>query len=142
MKDTLKQELKTTRRVTVDRDRTIDFMGEELRVYATPWMVRDIEETCRLLALEHLDDGEDSVGARVEVDHLGATLLGCWVDVSATVIEVDGRRVSFDVDVHDALDHVGKARHVRFVIDKDRQKQRLEAKAQKLREAGELGGAS
>ena len=54
MKDSLKAGLETKRRYIIDRDRTISFMGEELRVYATPWMARDIEETCRLLIMEHM----------------------------------------------------------------------------------------
>ena len=135
MKDSLKAGLETICRYDIDRQRTIDFMGDELRVYGTPWMTRDIEETCRLLTLEHLDEGEDSVGARVEVDHLGATLLGSLVDVTAKVGETDGRRITFEAEVHDPLDQVGKARHVRFVIDKDRQKERLQAKALKLKDA-------
>ncbi len=135
MKDSLKAGLETICRYDIDRQRTIDFMGDELRVYGTPWMTRDIEETCRLLTLEHLDEGEDSVGARVEVDHLGATLLGSWVDVTAKVVKTDGRRITFEAEVHDPLDQVGKARHVRFVIDKNRQKERLQAKALKLKDA-------
>jgi fluoroacetyl-CoA thioesterase len=138
VKDSLKAGLETKRRYTIDRDRTIGFMGEDLRVYATPWMARDIEETCRLLTLEHLDDGEDSVGARIEVDHLGASLLGSWVEITARVIERDRRAVTFEVEVHDPLDQVGKARHIRFVIDKERQKGRLQAKALKLQQAGEI----
>ena len=131
MKDTLSEGVTLKKSFEVDKARTIDFMGDALRVYATPAMVWDIENTCRDLMLAHLDDGEDSVGARIETDHLGATLLGMKVEVTATVTEVDGRRVSFAIEVHDPLELVGRARHVRFVIDKDRQKQRLEAKAEK-----------
>jgi fluoroacetyl-CoA thioesterase len=126
----------TTRRFTIDRERTISFMGEELRVYATPSMVLDIERTCRDFLVQFLKDGEDSVGARVEIDHLGPTLLGMWVDVTAKVAAVEGPRVVFDVEVKDALDTVGKAKHIRFVVDKARQKQRLEAKAAKAKAAG------
>ncbi len=111
-------------------------MGEGLRVYATPSMARDVEVTCRDLILEHLDAGEDTVGARIEIDHLGATLLDSWVDVTVTVVEIDGRRVTLEAEVKDPLDVVGKARHVRFVIDVERQRQRLEAKAAKLKEGG------
>ena len=57
------------------------------------------------------------------------------VEVTAKVVNTDGRRVTFEAEVHDPLDHVGKARHVRFVIDKDRQKERLQAKAAKLKDA-------
>lgn len=126
----------TTRRFTIDKERTISFMGEELRVYATPSMVLDIERTCRDFLVQHIKDGEDSVGARVEIDHLGPTLLGMWVDVTAKVASVEGPRVIFDVEVKDALDVVGRAKHIRFVVDKARQKQRLEAKAAKAKAAG------
>ncbi len=134
MKDTLAVGLTMTRRIDIDNDRTIKFMGDELRVYATPMMVRDIEIAGRDMIFEHLDDGEDTVGARVEIDHLGATLLDSWVDVTVTVVDIDGRRVTLESEVKDPLDTVGTAKHVRFVIDVERQKQRLEAKAAKLKE--------
>ncbi len=122
-----------TRRFEVDTERTIGFMGDALRVYATPSMMRDIERTCRDFLGEYLSEAENSVGARVELDHLGPTLLGMWVDVAASVAEIDGRRINFDVEVRDALDVVGRARHVRFVVDLDKQRQRLEAKAAKVK---------
>ena len=132
MRDTLQPGLEGDRNWKVDAERTIGFMGDELRVYATPWMVRDIEETARLLVGAHLDEGEESVGAHVSVDHLGATLLGMTVAVSVKVVEVDGRRVTLDAEVHDGIDLVGKARHVRFVIDRDRQRERLERKRARI----------
>jgi fluoroacetyl-CoA thioesterase len=137
VKDSLQPGLETTRRITVDTDRTIGFMGEALRVYATPSMVLDIERTCKDLLQEHLDEGENSVGARVEIDHLGVTLLGMWVDVHASIVELDRRRVLFDVAVTDQLgDKVGACRHTRFVVDLAKQKERLDAKRARLAEAG------
>lgn len=134
MKDSLKAGVSHAEKIAIDKDRTIAFMGDDLRVYATPSMVLDVERTCRELLLSHHDDGEDSVGARVEIDHLGPTLLGQSVTVSAEVAEVDGPRVVFDVNVHDELDHVGKARHIRFVVDKAKQGGRLEKKKARLAE--------
>mgnify|MGYP003313431450 CR=1 FL=1 len=136
MKDTLAVGHTKTRRVTIDKQRVIDFMGEKIRVYATPWMARDIEVTCRDLIFENLDDGEDTVGNRIEIDHLGATLLNSWVDITVTVVNIDGRHVTLEAKVKDPLDLVGKARHARFVIDVERQRMRLKAKAAKLRENG------
>ncbi len=133
MKDSLKPGLEHTQRITIDTDRAIGFMGEDFRVYATPSMVLDIERTCKELLDGQLDDGENSVGARVEIDHLGATLIDMWVDVHATVAEIDRRRVLFDVEVHDQLgDKVGACRHTRFVVDLAKQKQRLDAKRARL----------
>lgn len=128
MKDSLKSGLEGTKQFEIDTERTIEFMGDELRVYGTPYMVRDIEETSRLLVQEHLDDGEETVGAHVSVDHLGASLMGMTATVSAKIIDVDGQRVTLEVEVHDGMDLVGKAKHVRFVIDRDRQAARLEKK--------------
>ncbi|MDE0727074.1 MAG: LysR family transcriptional regulator [Alphaproteobacteria bacterium] len=138
MKESLQPGLKITRRHDVDAAKTIDFMGDELRVYATPSMVMDVERTCLELMQEHADDGESSVGARVEIDHMGPTLLNMWIEVRAEVVEVKGPKVVFDVEVHDALDQVGRARHIRFMIEIAGQKGRLEKKADKAREAGAL----
>lgn len=128
MKDSLTAGLERSQKFEIDTDRTIAFMGDELRVYATPYMVRDIEETSRLLVQGHLDEDEETVGAHVSVDHLGASLMGMTVTVTANIVDVDGQRVTLDVEVHDGMDLVGKAKHVRFVIDRKRQAARLEKK--------------
>lgn len=131
MKSTLAAGVTVTRRIGVDRDRTIDFMGEKARVYATPMLVRDIEMTCRELLLQHLDPGEDSVGTRVEVDHLAPTLLGMTVEITATVTDVKGRAVSFDVTATDGVDAICRGKHNRFVVDVAQTEARLAAKAKK-----------
>ena len=110
-------------------------LGEDRRVYATPAMVRDIEIACLETIAEHLDEGEATVGMRVEVDHLGASLEGSWVEVTGTIAEIEGRRIALDVEVRDPVDVVGKGRHVRFVVDLARQAERVDAKRTQL--AGE-----
>src|SRR5512147_2391715 len=98
MKSSLVTGLERTNRITVDRPRTIDFMGEAARVYATPMLVRDIEMTSRELLLGHLDAGEDSVGTRIEVEHYAATLLGMTVDITVRIVEVNGRAVALEFE--------------------------------------------
>lgn len=133
MKMTLKAGIATKRKYRIDRDRTIDFMGEKARVYATPMLVRDIEVTCREFLLEHLDAGEDSVGTRVEIDHLAATLLGMEVEISVGIAEVKGRAVTFSVEAHDGIDPICRGSHSRFVVDVKQTEARLAAKAQKAK---------
>ena len=133
MKSSLAAGLTTVRELIVDRERTIGFMGEKARVYATPMMVRDIEMTCRELLLPHLDAGEDSVGTRVEIDHLAATLLGMTVKIEARVTEVKGRAVTFEVSAHDGIDQCARCKHARFVVDLKKSEERLAAKAQKAK---------
>jgi predicted thioesterase len=131
MKPTLTAGVAGTREFLVDRERTIDFMGEDARVYATPMLVRDIEVTCRELLLAHLDPGEDSVGTRVEIDHLAATLMGMKVTITATIAEVKGRAVVLDVSATDGLDTICRGRHARFVANVEQVKQRLKQKQAK-----------
>ena len=136
MKPTLQAGLEAHARFDVDRERTIDFMGEAARVYATPMLVRDIEMTCRDLLLAHLDAGEDSVGTRVEIDHIAATLLGMPVVLTVRVAEVAGRAVVFEVEGRDSVEPIVRGRHARFVVDVAKTAQRLAAKAEKARAAG------
>jgi predicted thioesterase len=124
-----------TRSFLVDRDRTIDFMGEEARVYATPSLVRDIEHACRDFIFEHLPDGEDSVGMTVTVAHLAPTLLDMEVTVVVTIAEVDGRKITFDIEARDPVDTICKGRHERFVVNVEKTRQRLLAKAAKVRDS-------
>ena len=131
MKPTLAPGLTRQTKFEVTRDRTIDFMGEKARVYATPMLVQDIEIACRELLLEHLDAGEDSVGTRVELDHLAATLLGMPVELKVTIAEVKGRAVTFDIEGRDSVDTICRGRHGRFVVDVEGTAARLAAKAKK-----------
>ena len=135
MKTALTAGIAAKRKYRIDRERTIDFMGEQARVYATPMLVRDIEMTCREFLLEHLDPGEDSVGTRVEIDHLAATLLGMEVEISVSVAEVKGRAVTFPVEAHDGIDAVCRGRHTRFVVDVKQTEARLAAKAKKAKDS-------
>ena len=132
MKESLRPGVSKTARIEIDRDRTIDFMGEEGRVYGTPYLVRDIEMTCRNLLLEHCDAGEDSVGTDVNIKHLAPTLLGMTVEIKATVTAVDGRKVVFDVSASDGVDQICTGTHGRFVVDSAKTVERLKAKAAKV----------
>jgi predicted thioesterase len=120
--------LDASRSFVIDRSRTIDFMGEDARVYATPMLVRDIEITCREALLPHLDPGEDSVGTRVEIDHLAPSLLGATVTIAARAAELKGRGVVFEVTATDGAETVCRGRHSRFVVDVAKTKQRLQEK--------------
>jgi fluoroacetyl-CoA thioesterase len=132
MKASLQPGVSRASRITVGRERTIGFMGEDGRVYATPWMIGDIEYTSRDLILAHADAGEDSVGVEVAVRHLAPTLPGMTVEITARVTAVEGRKVAFEVVAKDELDEIGRGTHTRFVVDVEKTIQRLKAKAAKL----------
>jgi fluoroacetyl-CoA thioesterase len=129
MKPSLRPGVSRVNRIPINRERTIGFMGEDARTYATPSMILDIEHTCRELIIEHADPGEDSVGMEVAVKHLAPTLMGMTVEVTVRVVAVDGRKVVFETAVKDELDNVGAGTHTRFVVDKAKTFERIKAKA-------------
>jgi fluoroacetyl-CoA thioesterase len=132
MKPTLQPGISLVRRVPVGNDKTISFMGQEGRVYATPYLIGDIEHTCRNLILDHAGPDEDSVGVEVAVKHLAPTLPGSTIEIAATVTAVEGRKVIFAVTVKDEIDTISSGSHARFVVDKAKTIERLKAKAAKL----------
>src|SRR5216110_516911 len=110
MKASLQPGLSFSRKLSVDESRCIGFMGKEGMVYATPRMVSDVEYACRDFLLQHLDAGEDSVGAHGSIDHLAATHLGLEVTIEATIAEIDRRKVVFSFTVRD-IEEVGRGKH-------------------------------
>ena len=131
MKASLRKDLSFSKSVIVDESRVIGFMGKEGAVYATPRMVSDVEYTCRDMLLEHLDTGEDSVGAHVSIDHLAPTPMGLQVSVEVRIAEVDRRKVTFEFSVRDPIEEVGRGKHVRFVVETAKTRERLAAKRAK-----------
>lgn len=132
MKESLAAGLSATRRITVDTPRTIDFLGEELRVYNTPSLLYDLEVACRELLLEHLDAGEDSVGISVNMSHTGATLRGMNVEMTVTISKVEGRMVAFDMVARDDAEEICKGSHNRFVVEVEKLRAKVAAKAAKV----------
>ena len=140
MSESLKAGLSATRRVDIDRDRTISFMGDDCRVYSTPKLLYDIEMACRDLLLQHSEAGKDSVGTRVELDHVGATLMGMWVEISVTLAEINGSAVAFDFTARDAVEMVARGKHNRFIVGIEKTAQRLKAKLAKAQLAAATQG--
>ena len=125
MKPTLKPGLAHTKKITVDESRVIAFMGDDCRVYATPRIISDLEYSCRNFLLEHLDPGEDSVGTKVNWEHVGPALFGAEVTLAIKLVGVDGRRVTFEADVSDGADAVAHGTHERFIVDVQKVRERL-----------------
>jgi len=96
----------------------IDFLGsDDARVLSTPHMIAFMEWTSRNAIKPLLEENEDSVGTTVNIRHLAATPVGMTVRFTATVLEVDDRRVVFRVEAHDEKELAGEGTHERFVVN-------------------------
>jgi fluoroacetyl-CoA thioesterase len=92
-----------------------------VQVLATPQMVLLMEQA-GVAAVDHLlPEGYRTVGAHLDVQHLAPTPVGFTVRATAELIQVNGRRLTFLVQVHeepfgeDQL--VGQGTHQRAIIN-------------------------
>lgn len=104
-------------RLTVTEDRTAHAAGNAgVTVLATPALVGLLETACAGVLHPHLAPGASSVGTLVEVRHLAPTPVGMEVRARATLVEVDGRRYRFAVEVWDAREQIARGHHERVVV--------------------------
>ena len=88
-------------------------------VFATGFMVGFFEWACVQALIPHLDwPDEQTVGTHIEVSHTAATPPGFEVTAKVKLIEVDRRRLVFQIEAHDGVDLIARGKHERFVIDK------------------------
>jgi fluoroacetyl-CoA thioesterase len=136
MKPTLKAGLTHRFAYEVPLNKTVPFTYPESpeiaampKVFATGFMVVLMEWTCIQLLAPHLDEGEGSLGVRVDVGHLAATPPGMTVTVDCECTEVNGKKASFKVRAHDGVDLIGEGRHERFIVAWDKFNARVLEKA-------------
>ena len=89
-------------------------------VFATAFMVAHVEATCIACLRGHLDAGEHSVGTHVDLSHTAATPVGLDVTAHVQLTEVEGRMLTFAVEVRDEAGPIGAGTHRRAVIDVER----------------------
>lgn len=91
-----------------------------LKVYSTPSMIALMEKAASATLQPYLDEGESSVGAEIHVHHIKATPLGMLVSCDCEIVDVVGRKITFNVRAHDESGEIGYGTHVRYIIDVER----------------------
>ena len=103
--------------ITVTDDKTAKVMGSGiLDVFATPAMVALMEQTAAESVQPHLDEGVTSVGTKINVEHLSADPVGIEVSCESELVEIDNRKLCFNITAYDKHGVIGKAYHERFLI--------------------------
>ncbi len=110
----------TVRLVVGDADTAIALGSGDVPVLGTPRIVALMEQAAVAALAGALDEGATSVGTRIAVDHLAASLVGATVTATAEVVGLDGRAVSFRLTVREGEQQVASGDHIRFVVDRER----------------------
>ena len=113
----------------VDKTNTTLSLGSgNLEVFATPHMIALMECAAQSSVAPMLDEGMSTVGTHLDVSHDAATPLGMRVWAESELVEVDGRRLVFDVKAYDECGLIGQGRHERFIIKADKFLAKVNAK--------------
>ncbi len=122
MKETLKRGIKYEHKFLVPESKTVPSLYPESEefvampeVFATGFLVGFLEWSCIKAINPYLDwPNEQTVGTHIDVSHLAATPPGLEVTANVELIEVDGRKLVFSVEVHDGVDLISKGHHECF----------------------------
>ena len=121
--DAIQPGLKGEIGLVVAEEHTAQHLGSgAVRVFATPQMVL-LMELASVAAADHLlPAGYCTVGAHLDIRHLAPTPVGFEVRAIAELVEVDGRRLTFRLQVFeepfggDRL--VGEGLHQRVIVNR------------------------
>lgn len=100
-----------------------------VNVFTTPVLCEWSEEAAVLAVQDQLDAGMITLGTRIDLTHLAATPIGMRVKVTATLKEIDGRKLIFAVEGYDEKEKISECVHERFIVNKSRFLQKVAEKA-------------
>lgn len=104
-----------------EQDSAASMGSGTLPVFATPAMIAYMENTALKVVQSELPEGSDTVGIEINARHTKASPIGASITLTATLTEIEGRKLSFSIEAKDEKgDIVGSATHQRFIIDKER----------------------
>jgi predicted thioesterase len=89
-------------------------------VLGTPRVVGLCEEATVAALKGHLGPGETSVGHTIQLDHVAPTRVGTNVRAEATLLKVNGRKLTFSVSVTDTRGLVAAGKFTRVIVATDR----------------------
>jgi len=122
MKDTLKPGMSAEETITTTPEMGITHLGPNApSMFSTPSMIQLIEGTCVHFLTPHMDEGEQTVGFRIDMKHLAPTKIGEKATAKVTLKEIKGRRLFFDVEAYNEdSTKIGEGIHERVVISVSR----------------------
>ncbi len=102
------------------KDTAMAFGSGSIEVFATPLMIGLMENSALNAVDNKLPEGFSTVGINVNVDHIAATPVGMMVKSEATLIAIDGKKLTFKVEAFDEEKMIGKGTHTRFIVDSEK----------------------
>ena len=123
--------IKHTMSEKVEEKNTAGALGSGLLpVYATPAMILLLESACAKAVAPELEDGMTTVGTKLDIEHVAATPIGMEVCCKCELVEIDRRRLVFNVEITDKAGIIGKGTHERFIVASEKFMAKVNAKSE------------
>lgn len=110
----------TSTLVVTEHNTAIALGSGDMPVLATPAMMALMENAAMQAVSGSLPDGSTTVGGHIEASHLAPTPLGAEVEATATLTDIDGRKLYFTVEARQGSTVIGRGKHLRFIVDRER----------------------
>ncbi len=108
-----------TSTVTVCKENLAVTMGSgDMEVLATPAMVALMENAAMRCVAAELPEGSSTVGGMIQTSHLKPSAPGAVIEATATLTQIEGRKLTFKVEAKDNGQLIGEGIHLRFIVDK------------------------
>lgn len=106
----------------VTEDITAAVIGSgDMLVLATPMMLALMENAAMKAVSDELPDGNSTVGGHIDCSHLRPTAVGRTITATATLLQVEGRKLTFHIEAHDDEGNLlGEGTHLRFIVDRQK----------------------
>lgn len=100
---------------------TVPEYEEMPSVFATGFLVGLIELACIRCVNPYIDwPNELTVGTHVDFSHEAATPPGLNVSVHVELVEIEDRRLEFNIEATDIIETISQGKHERYIVDRDR----------------------
>lgn len=132
----IKPGIEYTHKFVVSKNKTVPALYPESdefvvmpNVFATGYLVGLVEWACIKAINPYINwPMEQTVGVDININHIAATPPGLEVTAKVKLVKTAGKRLFFEVEVHDEVDLISQGEHQRAIIVKEKFDARMEEK--------------
>lgn len=103
-----------------EEDTAVALGSGDVPVLGTPAVLALMEAAACAAIASALDPNTTSVGTWAELEHLAPSNVGATVEATAELIAVDGRTLEFTCEARDGSTVIGRAKHKRAIVDREK----------------------
>ena len=114
--------------IVTENDTALAVGSGSLKVLATPKLIALVEKAAAELAEKNLSKDLTSVGTLINFEHTAPTPIGMNIRADVEIVSVEGRKIIFEVAAFDDAGEIGRGRHERFIVKREKFQAKADSK--------------